>query len=250
MRPPLVVGNWKMHGSTASIANLLEDLKAGLTDLDKVTVSVCAPFVYIGQVAASLQGTKVQWGAQNLCDHEQGAYTGEISASMLSDLGCRYVIIGHSERRTLYAEDNRLIAAKYQLAQREGVTPILCVGESLEQREAGDTLSWIEQQLMAVIDAVGAEGLRGAVLAYEPIWAIGTGKTASPEQAQQVHAHIRKVLVAIDDSLAQTIQILYGGSVKADNAKELFEQQDIDGALVGGASLNAEEFAAIVKAAK
>lgn len=248
MRRGLVVGNWKMHGSKASITELLAGVKAGLGDC-QAEVAVCPPSIYIQQVADALQGSDVAWGGQNLSDQSEGAYTGEVSASMLADLGCRYVIVGHSERRTLYGETDRVIADKFVAALGQGVTPILCVGESLEQREAGETLALIQQQLQAVIEVAGISAFARAVIAYEPIWAIGTGKTATPEQAEQVHAHIRGVLAGYDTGIAEKIQLLYGGSVKPANATELFGQQNIDGALVGGASLKAEDFIAIAMAA-
>ena len=248
MRRSLVVGNWKMHGSKSGITGLIDGIKTGLSE-PAAAVAVCPPALYISQVADSLAGSVIAWGAQNLCDQPQGAFTGEISADMLADLGCRYVIVGHSERRALFGESDELIAAKFRAALECDITPILCVGESLEQREAGEALSWIEGQLTSVIDSVGIEAFARGVVAYEPIWAIGTGKTATPEQAQEVHAHIRGVLAAHSEAVATGMQILYGGSVKAANARELFVRDDIDGALVGGASLQAEEFVAIVNAA-
>lgn len=250
MRRSLVVGNWKMHGSTASVAGLVEGIKAGAGELPaSVDVAVCPPAVFISQTAELLTDTAVNWGAQTLCEFEQGAYTGEVSADMLRDLGCRYVIIGHSERRSLFHESDSQIAAKLQAALQQQLTPILCVGESLQQREAGEALSWIESQLKAIVDEVGIAAFGQSVVAYEPIWAIGTGKTASPEQAQEVHGHIRQVMSGFDQQVAEGLRILYGGSVKPSNAAELFANQDIDGALVGGASLKAEDFLAIVKAA-
>lgn len=248
MRRSLVVGNWKMHGSRSAITLLLDGMKAGLNE-PAAAVAVCPPAVYISQVADSLAGSGIAWGAQNLCEQPEGAFTGEISAGMLADFGCRYVIVGHSERRALYGETDALIAAKFKAALQSDIAPILCVGESLEQRESGETLAWIENQLTAVIGAVGIEEFARGVVAYEPIWAIGTGKTATPEQAQEVHAHIRRVLAGYSETVAAGVQILYGGSVKAANAAELFARDDIDGALVGGASLQAQEFVAIVDAA-
>ncbi|WP_339339413.1 triose-phosphate isomerase [uncultured Oceanicoccus sp.] len=251
MRRNLVVGNWKMHGSSASIDQLLCGLQQQLTTVcsEQVDIAVCPPAVFISQVSKQLAGSIVACGAQNASDQQEGAYTGEVSATMLAELGCQYVIVGHSERRSLYAESDAGIAAKFIAVQSQGLTPILCVGESLIQREAGETLTLIEQQIKAVVDVAGIDAMARAVIAYEPIWAIGTGKTASPEQAQQVHAHIRQVLAADDPAVAEGIQLLYGGSVKANNAAELFGQQDIDGALVGGASLKAEDFTAICLAA-
>lgn len=253
MRRGLVVGNWKMHGSRASIAALVDGLRSGLVGAgpvgDSAEVAVCPPAVYIAQVAEALGGTNIGWGGQNLSDQPEGAFTGEVSASMLADLGCRYVIVGHSERRTLYGETDQVVAGKFVAARAGGLSPILCVGESLAQREAGETLDWIRRQLEAVVDVAGVSAFSDAVVAYEPIWAIGTGKTATPGQAQQVHAHIRAVIATHSAGVAENLQILYGGSVKADNAAQLFAQQDIDGALVGGASLKADDFIAIVSAA-
>lgn len=240
-----------MHGSVASIDQLLSGLQQQLTAVpsDQVSIAVCPPAVFISQVSKQLAGSMVACGAQNVSDQQEGAYTGEVSATMLAELGCQYVIVGHSERRTLFAESDADIAAKFIAVQSLGLTPILCVGESLAQREAGETLIWIEQQIKTVVAAAGIDAMATSVIAYEPIWAIGTGKTASPEQAQEVHAHIRQVLAADNQAVAEGLQLLYGGSVKADNAAELFGKQDIDGALVGGASLKAEDFAAICVAA-
>lgn len=248
MRRGLVVGNWKMHGSRASVADLLASLSAQLHTFKQADVAVCPPYLFIPQVADVLQSTSVAWGAQNLSEQPSGAYTGEVSASMLAEFGCQYVLVGHSERRTLFAESGQLIAEKFKAAQAAGLTPILCVGESLEQREAGGTLNCVDQQLRMVIDAVGVAALAKAVVAYEPVWAIGTGLTASPEQAQEVHAHIREVVAFADQGVAAGLQLLYGGSVKAANAADLFAKQDIDGALVGGAALQAAEFVAICRA--
>ncbi|MBL4828024.1 MAG: triose-phosphate isomerase [Spongiibacteraceae bacterium] len=250
MRGYLVVGNWKMHGSKATAETLVTDLRGCLLAGDSsCEVVVCPPAIFIPAVAQSLAGSTISLGAQNIHDQREGAYTGEISAVMLADFKCRYVIIGHSERRTLFAETDAQVAAKFLAAKESGIIPIVCLGESLEKRESGQTLNWIEQQLQSVIDVVGVEALSNAVLAYEPIWAIGTGKTATPDQAQEVHAHIRQFIAKVDQQVAQKIQILYGGSVNAKNAVELFGQSDIDGALVGGASLKAQDFAQICKAA-
>lgn len=256
MRRSLVVGNWKMHGNSASITSLVEGIKTGLQaqfaeglEQSSPIVAVCPPAIYIPLVADSLRGCTVGWGGQNLSDQPEGAFTGEISAQMLADLGCQFAIVGHSERRTLFAETDQVVAGKFIAAQRCGMSPILCVGESLEQRQAGGALAWIEQQLKLVVEAVGIGAFADAVVAYEPIWAIGTGETATPQQAQQVHAHIRKILAGWDGKVADNLSILYGGSVKPANAAELFAEDDIDGALVGGASLQAEDFVAIVKAA-
>lgn len=246
MRKKLVAGNWKMHGSLAENAALLAALKPALAGVEAV---VCVPFPYLAQAQAELDGSSIAWGAQNVSEQAKGAFTGEVSTSMLKDFGCRYVIVGHSERRSLYGESDALVASKYLAVQAAGMTPILCVGESLEEREAGVTETVVARQLDAVIGAAGVASLSQAVVAYEPVWAIGTGKTASPEQAQAVHAFIRSKIAALDGAVAQQLVIQYGGSVKAANAAELMAQPDIDGGLIGGASLVAEEFVAICQAA-
>ena len=235
-----------MHGSLRANAGLLEALKAGLKGKDGVIHAVCVPYPYLGQVSAALEGSAIAWGAQNISEHDSGAYTGEVSGAMLRDFGCRYAIVGHSERRSLYGEDDATVAAKFTAARRSGLTPILCVGETLEQRERGETERVVGRQL----DAVGAAALSGAVLAYEPVWAIGTGRNATPQQAQEVHAFLRARVAARDKALAQGLTILYGGSVKAGNAAELFAMPDVDGGLIGGASLVAEDFIAICAAAR
>ena len=247
MRRKLVVGNWKMHGNRAANAALLSKLLHLLPTLQRVDVVVCPPFVYLPAVRDQLASSAVKLGAQNVNTEVQGAFTGEISAAMLRDCGCEFVIVGHSERRQLFGESDAQVAVKAAVALRNGLTPIVCVGESLAQREAGDTLDVIGRQLHAVQAALSAAELKCIVIAYEPIWAIGTGRTATPEQAQAVHAFIRQQLQA---QQAGAVPILYGGSVKAENAQTLFAQADIDGGLVGGASLNAEEFAAICTAAE
>lgn len=247
MRKKLVAGNWKMHGSLAENAALLSALKPALSGIEAV---VCVPFPYLAQAQSELAGSSIAWGAQNLSEHSKGAYTGEVSASMLRDFGCSYVIVGHSERRSLYGESDQQVAAKFIAAQAGGLVPILCVGESLEEREAGITEQVVARQLDAVISAAGIGALANAIVAYEPVWAIGTGKTASPEQAQAVHAFIRSKIAGLDAAIADALVIQYGGSVKAANAAELLAQPDIDGGLIGGASLVAEEFAAICQAAK
>lgn len=249
MRAKLVVGNWKMHGSLAANRELLRALVAGLPLAGSTEMAVCVPFPYLAQAQEMLAATPIRWGAQNLSEHSGGAYTGEVSGAMLCDFACRYAIVGHSERRALYGESDAKVAAKFLAAKAAGLTPVLCVGETLEQREAGATLQVVYAQLDAVLDAAGAAGLSGAVLAYEPVWAIGTGRTASPAQAQEVHAAIRARVAARDAVLAASLPILYGGSVKAQNAGELFAQSDIDGGLVGGASLVVDEFLAICQAA-
>jgi triosephosphate isomerase (TIM) len=247
MRKKLVAGNWKMHGSLAENAALLSALKPALAGVEAV---VCVPFPYLAQAQSELAGSSIAWGAQNLSEHSKGAYTGEVSASMLRDFGCGYVIVGHSERRSLYGESDQQVAAKFIAAQAGGLVPILCVGESLEERESGITEQVVARQLNAVISAAGIGALANAIVAYEPVWAIGTGKTASPEQAQAVHAFIRGKIAGLDAAIADGLVIQYGGSVKAANAAELFAQPDIDGGLIGGASLVAQEFVAICQAAK
>ncbi len=248
MRRKLVAGNWKMHGGLAQNGALLAGILAGMGDV-KAAVAVCVPFPYLAQAQSKLVGSAVAWGAQNLSQHAKGAYTGEVSASMLNDFGCRYAIVGHSERRALYGESDALVAEKYAAAQAAGLVPILCVGETLEEREGGVTESVVGRQLDAVLDKSGVASLSKAVVAYEPVWAIGTGRTATPEQAQAVHAFIRGKLRALDAAVADGLVIQYGGSVKAGNAAELFSQPDIDGGLIGGASLIAEDFLAICRAA-
>ncbi len=238
-RTRLVAGNWKMHGSRASNRALLEKLLAGMGKAAATQCAVCPPFPYLAQVAEQLSGSPVALGAQNVSEHAQGAYTGEVSAAMLVELGCRYVIVGHSERRQLYGEKDEQVAAKFAAAKRGGLTPILCVGETLAEREAGRTEEVVARQLDAVLKV---EDFGSAVLAYEPVWAIGTGRNATPEQAQEVHAFLRKRIPSQN-------RILYGGSVKAQNARALFAMADVDGGLIGGASLVAEDFLAIVEAA-
>ncbi|MDD5058633.1 MAG: triose-phosphate isomerase [Sideroxydans sp.] len=248
MRRKLVIGNWKMHGSLAQNELLLEAVKNGVAQLAAVDVAVCAPFPYLAQLEQELSASAVKWGAQDVHQLDKGAYTGEVSASMLADFGCKYVLVGHSERRSIYGEDSHLVAEKYAAAQKAGLVPVLCVGETLEQRESGATEMVVAEQLDAVIALAGVQALRQAVLAYEPVWAIGTGKTASPEQAQAVHAFIRQRVAGHDAQVAENLVILYGGSVKAANAAELFAKPDIDGGLIGGAALVADEFVAICRA--
>jgi triosephosphate isomerase len=245
MRRKLVVGNWKMHGSRAANAQLLAGLKeAGPWNAD---VAVCVPFPYIAETALALTGTSIVYGAQDCSAHEQGAYTGEVSSAMLADIGCRYVIVGHSERRAYHAESDQLVADKAKAALAHGVTPIVCVGETRAEREAGQTEAVVKRQLAAVIHTLG-HCCGEMVVAYEPVWAIGTGLTATPGEAQAVHAVLRAQLHAATDR-SGVMRILYGGSVKADNAAELFSQPDIDGGLIGGASLKVADFAAICLAA-
>lgn len=250
MRTGLVIGNWKMHGSTVEVEALLSGVLAGVGDLSTVEVGVCPPFVYLTQAANLLNGSSVRLGAQNCSLAEQGAHTGEVSTAMLADLGCRSVLIGHSERRSLYGETDESVVSKIEQVLVQNLQPVLCVGESLAQREAGDTLAVVQTQLDAVLNAFSAAQLQDLVVAYEPVWAIGTGHTATPEQAQEVHAQLRARLAEKEADLGAATRILYGGSVKASNANELFAQQDIDGGLIGGASLKADEFLAICQAAQ
>lgn len=249
MRQILVAGNWKMNGDSATNAELVADILAAVPVSDNVRLLLCPPFPYISAVAAQIAGSKVSLGAQNVSEHSGGAHTGEVAAAMLRDIGCSYVIVGHSERRTLYGETSAQVANKFQAVLDAGMTPILCIGETLQEREAGRTNAVTEEQLDAVLGTSGIAAFGSAVIAYEPVWAIGTGKTASPEQAQDVHRHIRAVLEKQDRAVAATVQILYGGSMKGDNAAGLIAMQDIDGGLVGGASLQAADFLAIAGAA-
>ncbi|MFA7281866.1 MAG: triose-phosphate isomerase [Sterolibacterium sp.] len=248
MRTKLVAGNWKMHGNFAANLTLLTRVKEAAAGFASAC-AVCVPFPYLAQAQSVLAGSRVAWGAQNVSEHAQGAYTGEVSVAMLVEFACRYVLVGHSERRALYGESDAVVAAKFAAALKAGLTPILCVGETLAEREAGITGAVVTRQLDAVIARSGVAALQRAVLAYEPVWAIGTGKTASPQQAQEVHALIRARVAGCDANVAQNVQILYGGSVKASNAQELFAMPDIDGGLIGGASLVAEDFLAICRAA-
>lgn len=250
MRQPLIAGNWKMNGSLASTRALLDAVTAQAeTVADSVEVAVLPPFVYLPETCARLANTSVRWGAQNLSEKTSGAYTGEVAAAMLTDFGCHYVLVGHSERRALYGETDALVAAKFAAAQAQGVQPILCVGETLDERDQGITLTVITRQLEAVLQQSGVKALQQAVIAYEPVWAIGTGRTATPEQAQEVHAYIRSMIAEYDVTMANSVRILYGGSVKGNNAQALFAMADIDGGLVGGASLDIGEFSAIIQAA-
>jgi len=249
-RAGFVAGNWKMHGSLVRNQELLDAVVSGTRSLQNVSCVVCVPYPYIAQTQSVLEGSHVLWGGQNVSQYHHGAYTGEVSADMLADLGCRYVIVGHSERRTLFGEGNQVVAEKFRAAQEHSITPILCVGETLAQRESDETEQVIAMQLDAVIDLAGIEALGQSVIAYEPVWAIGTGKTATPEIAQSVHAHIRAYLAGFSADVAAKVQILYGGSVTGATAAELFGQADIDGGLVGGASLKPEDFAQIIAGAK
>jgi triosephosphate isomerase len=246
MRKTIVAGNWKMNASKDSVDNLIKDL---LTGMDGITseVLVCAPFPYLAQVELLIQGSKVMLGAQNLNTNSSGAYTGEVSADMIKDFGARHVIVGHSERRSLYGETSAMVAEKTKAALNAGLTPLLCIGESIEQRDSGNTEAVIEKQLSAVIELVGIVAFNQIIIAYEPVWAIGTGVTATPEQAQEAHLFIRSLLAKNDESVAQKTPILYGGSMNASNASELISCADIDGGLIGGAALKAEDFLQICK---
>lgn len=247
MRSKLVIANWKMNADKAAVAKLL----AGYVDAIKSTAKVvaCPPAPYLFQARQQLDGTAIAVGAQNASQFESGAYTGEVSLSMLKDLGCEYVILGHSERRSLFGEQDSDVAEKFVATLSAGLIPVLCVGETREQRQANETDAVVSGQLDAVIDAAGIDAFANAIIAYEPIWAIGTGDTATPEQAQQVHRLVRDKLAASNADIAQRVPVLYGGSVNASNAEELFGMPDIDGGLVGGASLDAAAFAAICAAA-
>lgn len=250
MRRPFVAGNWKMHGTRAENAQLVEALLLGLPAQPSVDIVVCPPFVYLWEVARQVKDSSMAVGAQSVCAEPVGAFTGEASAIMLKDVGCRYVIVGHSERRGIFKEDDALVARKFLAAQSQELIPILCVGETLEERERGQTVEVVSRQLRAVLDVAKVGALRTAVVAYEPVWAIGTGKNASPRQAQEVHAHIRADVAARDAKIAADLRVLYGGSVKATNAREIFAMPDVDGGLIGGASLKADEFLKICAAAQ
>jgi triosephosphate isomerase len=250
MRRPLVAGNWKMNGDLQSAADLINGIIAGRDSVTNAEVLVCPPYILIPRAAELLQGRDdIELGAQDLDINSNGAFTGQISASMLTDAGCKYVIVGHSERRTLYGESDADVAVKFKVAQAGGLVPILCIGETLEEREDGKTETVVARQVKAVIDECGVTSLGNSVIAYEPVWAIGTGKTATPEQAQDVHAFIRSIISEYDGELAQKIRILYGGSMNPGNAESLIGMADIDGGLIGGASLKADSFLDICRAA-
>jgi triosephosphate isomerase len=248
MRPKLIVGNWKMNGSRAANAALLDGIVAGL-DGAKAAVAVCVPAPYLQQCEDALKGGPVAWGAQDVSAYAGGAYTGEVCAKMLSDFACRYVIVGHSERRAYHGESNELVAKKAEAAMKEGLTPIVCVGETLEQREAGQTFDVVGAQLDAVLELLPGGTVAKIVVAYEPVWAIGTGRTATPEMAQEVHAQLRAQLRARNGEAADGVAILFGGSMKPENARELLALPDFDGGLIGGAALKAQDFLAIIHAA-
>ncbi len=249
MRKTLIAGNWKLNGSVESITELLKGIVAGLPETESLSVAVCPPYIYIPMVTDILSDQRVMVGSQNVAAQPKGAYTGEISAAMLSEFGCQYGLVGHSERRSLYNEADADVAVKFKALSDSGIIPVLCVGETLEERDQGVTESVVSRQIQAVIDQHGIAAFASAVIAYEPVWAIGTGRTATPEQAQAVHAAIRALLATYDEVIADTIQIVYGGSMNPGNAAELLAMPDIDGGLIGGASLNADDFLAICRAA-
>ncbi len=245
MRSSLIAGNWKMNGSLQSVIELVEGIKSG--SAGKAELAVCPPSIYLMKVGGMLAGTDIALGSQNVCDQEKGAFTGEISAAMLLESGCSYAIVGHSERRALYLESDQLVAARFAMALSAGLTPIFCIGETLQEREQDVTEAVVARQIDAVIEVSGIAGIGQAVIAYEPVWAIGTGKVATPEQAQAVHAFIRDKLAQADAGIAQQLRILYGGSMNPSNAAELLSQADIDGGLIGGAALKADDFLAIAQ---
>jgi triosephosphate isomerase len=249
MRGKLVAGNWKMNGNLASNQSLLKSLIPLLKPVSGTRCAVCVPYPYLQQTEQLLRGSGIAWGAQDVCEYDHGAYTGGVSAGMVADFGCRFVLVGHSERRALFGDTDKTVALKFAAVLKAGLTPILCVGETLSERDAGVTEQVVARQMDAVIAYSGLTSLAQAVMAYEPVWAIGTGKTASPDEAQAVHAFIRGRVAEQDMRVADSLLLLYGGSVKAANAVQLFAMPDIDGGLIGGASLVAEEFAAICRAA-
>ena len=249
MRRSLVAGNWKLNGTDVGVQSLASEVAAALIDSSSVDVVVCPVYVHLHTVRSCIASSPIKLGAQDVCDMDSGAFTGEVSAPMLAESGCEYVIVGHSERRSIYRESDEDVAKKFAAAQRGGLIPILCVGESLQERESDQTEAVVGRQLDAVIANNGIESLANAVVAYEPVWAIGTGKTASPEQAQSVHAFIRQRVADQSGQVADGLRILYGGSVKPDNAAELFSMNDIDGGLIGGAALKSSDFLAICDAA-
>ena len=242
MRRTLVAGNWKMNGRSLGAGALAAGIRDGLPAECRSEVVLCPPFVHLSTVAQRLEGGTISLGAQDLCEHGDGPFTGDVSAEMLVDVGCTFAIVGHSERRTRHGESDAVVARKYRRACDAGLIPILCVGELLEEREAGSTTAVVGRQLSAVLDHCTAEAFATGAVAYEPVWAIGTGRTATPEEAQEVHAFIRSRLEAVSVASAQGVRILYGGSVKAANANQLFSMPDVDGGLIGGASLDADEF--------
>ena len=249
MRTKLVAGNWKLNGSRDANQRLVSGILAGADAAAGTEILLCPPFVYLPQVADLIADSPVMLGAQDVATQPEGAYTGEVAAGMLSDVGCTYVIIGHSERRALFGDTDEVVAAKFLAVHERGLVPILCIGETREERESGITMEVVDRQVGSVLEAAGETPFADSVIAYEPVWAIGTGLTATPEQAQEVHAHVRSNIAARDAKIAAGLRILYGGSVKGSNAPELFGKEDIDGGLIGGASLDSDEFLAICRAA-
>ena len=250
MRKYFVAGNWKMNGTKAEVSSLISGVKEAVAGFSKIDIAVFPSFVFLDQVIKGVENSNVAYGAQNLCEYEKGAYTGEISGAMLNDFNCKYVLIGHSERRHVFGESNEVTATKFMMAQANGLMPVLCVGETQEHREANQTEAVICEQIEAIIQKAGIAALKNSIVAYEPVWAIGTGLTATPEQAQEVHAYIREMLAKQDTDLAENLCIVYGGSVKGSNAAEIFAKPDVDGGLIGGASLKSDDFAAICQAAE
>jgi triosephosphate isomerase len=250
MRGRLVAGNWKSNGNLAANEQLLDAVRGGAAGLAGVECAVCAPYPYLFQIQRQLAGSAVTWGGQDVSPFGAGAYTGAVTAAMLREFGCSFAIVGHSERRSIFGESSAIVAAKFGAAMQAGLTPILCIGETLQERDAGAMERVVGAQIDAVIEAAGIAALAKSVVAYEPVWAIGTGKTATPEQAQAAHAFIRGRIATHDAAVASGLRILYGGSVKAANAPQLFAMPDIDGGLIGGAALVAEEFMAICRAAE
>jgi triosephosphate isomerase len=248
-RTPFVGGNWKMNGTRTELSQLITEIQAGAQHFSATQIAVFPSFVYLSEIASALHHSQIKLGAQNQCEYEQGAYTGEVSPIMLKEMGCSYVLLGHSERRHIYHETDQQIAEKFALATKHGLSPVLCVGETLAERETGKTQEVILMQLNVVLNQVGVEAFHQAIVAYEPVWAIGTGKTATPAQAQEIHAFLREHFAKESAKIAAGLRIIYGGSVKAGNAAEIFAQPDIDGGLIGGASLQAKEFMAICQAA-
>ena len=249
MRRKLVVANWKMHGSLAQNQHLFDQLKSHLSHISNVDFAICVPYPYLFQAQSSLTGTNIAWGAQNVGKYPVGAYTGEVAASMLKDFGATYVILGHSERSTAYCESGENIAAKFVTAKNAGLTPVLCVGETLQEREAGVMEQVVAEQLDPLLLSHGGAVFNNAVISYEPIWAIGTGLSATPDQAQAMHEFIRGKIAGYDQAAAQSVRIIYGGSVNPVNASKLMVMQDIDGGLIGRCSLDANEFEKICLAA-
>ena len=248
-RRKLVAGNWKMHGTAANVTALVQAVLESVNGLDQVEIAICPPYPFLAQVGQQLAGSSLLLGAQDVCEKPgQGAFTGEVSGQMLAELDCRFAIVGHSERRQFFDDSDSRVAAKFVAAQTAGLVPILCVGETLQEREAGKTEAVLARQLSAVLSASGIKAFADAVVAYEPVWAIGTGRTATPEQAQAAHAFLRQLLAAEDAIIARDLRLLYGGSVKPDNATTLFACPDVDGGLIGGASLDASQFGAICRA--